>query len=174
VEGALIGCAGRLEQVKGQDLLVEAIARLAMPDVHLVLAGSGNEARTLQSRVDALGLSHRVHMPGRVDDMPRFYQALDLFCLPSRREGMPLAPLEAQACGVPAVVTDVGGAAETVCPRTGMRVPPNDVTALSAALDRALQRSRAAGTTATARRFVQHHGDIRRTCEAYLALLEAR
>ncbi|MFC7000867.1 glycosyltransferase [Pseudobowmanella zhangzhouensis] len=66
--------------------------------------------------------------------MLAFYQALDLFCLSSRQEGMPLSLLEAQACDVPCVASHVGGTQEAVCPKTGALVPAEDATRLAAAL----------------------------------------
>ena len=133
LDRVLIGTAGRLEAVKGQRFLIEAMS--ALPDhVHLVLAGDGTEAAELRQRTKARSLSHRVHFMGRVDRMPLFYQALDLFCLPSLHEGFPLSPLEAQACGLPCVLSDVGGAAETLCPAQGRLARAGDVQDLAACL----------------------------------------
>ncbi|KXX65977.1 glycosyltransferase [Marichromatium gracile] len=132
-EVRLIGCAARLHPVKGQRLLIEALLGLDA-DTHLALAGSGPEEGALRRLVARLGLAKRVHFMGWVDAMPTFYQALDLFCLPALAEGLPLAPLEAQSCGIPVVVTAAGGVAETACPDSARVVPPGDVAALSTAL----------------------------------------
>lgn len=166
-EARLIGCAARLHPVKGHRFLLAALARLD-PGVHLALAGLGEEDAALRTQVQAEGLVGRVHFLGRVDDMRGFYQALDLFCLPSLAEGMPLSPLEAQACGVPVVVTAVGGSAEAVCPRTGRLVPPADVAALAEAL--AGQFARREG--ADPRPFVLARGDARAMVAAYRALYQ--
>ncbi|MGB8839648.1 MAG: glycosyltransferase, partial [Aliidongia sp.] len=114
----IIGCAARLERVKGVDLLLEAFAELSAP-TRLVIAGDGSESGNLRDLAIAHGLADRVDFLGRIDDMPKFYQALDVFCLASRAEGLPLSLLEAQASGVRAVAFDVGGVAEALCPRTG-------------------------------------------------------
>lgn len=77
----LVGTAGRLEQVKGQDLLIAAMAELP-PDVVLAIAGDGTCRAALEAQ--ALGLGGRVRFLGHVDDIATFYRALDVFCLPSR------------------------------------------------------------------------------------------
>lgn len=132
-EPKIVGCAARMEEVKGHQFLVEAMAQLG-PEVHLALAGSGSLRDSLKALAESLGVADRIYFLGNQDDMPRFYQSLDLFCLPSLNEGLPLAPLEAQACGVRAVVTNAGGAAEALCPETGILVPPGDATALADAI----------------------------------------
>jgi glycosyltransferase involved in cell wall biosynthesis len=81
---------------------------------------------------------------------------------------MPLSPLEAQACGIPVVVTDVGGSREAVCPDTGALVPAADAAALAAALGLALARDRPGDP----RRFVLDHGDARAMVAAYGALYD--
>jgi len=104
--GRLIGSAGRLEPVKGHALLIEALAALPT-DVTLVLAGDGSQRPILEALAARLGVAERVHFLGHIDSIVTFYRALDVFCLPSVAEGLPLSVLEAQACGVAAVV--VGG-----------------------------------------------------------------
>ncbi len=161
----LVGCSGRLETVKGQSLLIEAL-NLMPSDVHLALAGAGSTETELRRQTELLGLQFRVHFLGRVDRMPNFYQALDAFCLPSLNEGLPLSPLEAQACGVPAVVTDVGGAKESLCPLSGKLVPGNDAFAIA----KSLQQLLAKGPLSSPRRFVQKQGNVRLMANAYGAL----
>eukprot|EP01031_Cornospumella_fuschlensis_P009939 gene9939-12190_t len=70
--------------------------------------------------------------------MARFYPALDLLLVPSRHEGLPLAPLEAQACGIRVVATRVGGTAAGICPQTGFLVPPENPETMAAAIRSAL------------------------------------
>ncbi|OUS09378.1 glycosyl transferase [Gammaproteobacteria bacterium 54_18_T64] len=165
----LIGCSGRLEAVKGHSFLFQALGDLPQ-EVHLALAGEGSMKQQLQQLAEELGLSQRIHFLGRVDFMPRFYQALDVFCLPSINEGMPLSPLEAQACNVPTLVTDVGAASETLCPDTGVLIPARDVGALSLNLMRVLSehlRVRNTGAQSSPRTFVKNHCDVRFMAQAY-------
>lgn len=134
----LLGIAARLEHVKGVDVALEAL-RLLPRDVHLAIAGGGSEATALRAQASALGIADRLHWLGVMDDMSRFYPALDLLLVPSRHEGLPLAPLEAQACGIRVVATNVGGTAAGICPRTGQLVPAEDPAALAGAVLLALE-----------------------------------
>ena len=161
----LIGCAARLEAEKGHRFLIAALAELAEP-THLVLAGQGTLEPALRDQIEALGLRHRVHFLGHVDDMPAFYRALDVFCLASLNEGLPLSPLEAQACDVPAVLTDVGACGEALCPDTGVLVPRADVAALAGALTQQLRRRSVVGPRA----YVCRHHDLRHVVSAYAAV----
>lgn len=126
----IIGCAARLVKGKGHTYLLDALARLP-GNIHLALAGDGPLRCDLMAQARQIGIVHRVHFLGTVESMPTFYQALDLFCLPSEAEGLPLSPLEAQACGVPVLITDTGGCREAVCSNTGLLVPPKDSQALA-------------------------------------------
>ncbi|MDR6973970.1 glycosyltransferase involved in cell wall biosynthesis [Streptomyces sp. 3330] len=107
----LVVCVGRLCRQKGQDVLLSAwpdIARAA-PGARLVLVGDGPDGERLRARAP-----ESVLFAGAVTDAAPWYQAADLVVLPSRWEGMALAPLEALACGRPVVVTDVDGARESL------------------------------------------------------------
>lgn len=130
----VIGSAGRLESVKGHDVLIKAM-RYVPSHIKLVIAGDGSQREELTKLITKLHLEDRVRLLGRVDNMARFYQALDVFCLPSRHEGYPLTALEAQACGIHTVVTDVGSSSETLCPHTGALVKPNRIIALALGLE---------------------------------------
>lgn len=161
----LLGCSGRLEELKGQRFLIQSL--LHLPDsVHVVLAGGGSCEQELRAETEALGVTARVHFLGRIDDMPSFYQALDFFCLPSFKEGMPLSPLEAQACGIPSIVTDVGGARESLCRDTGTLISPGSAMAIVEAVQRLLEKP----LTRSPRSFVQQNAAIERMAEAYCQL----
>lgn len=161
----LVGCAARLEEVKGHKVLLDALAMLP-DDVHLALAGQGSLAADLAQQATSLAISGRIHFLGNVEAMPDFYNALDLFCLPSFREGLPLSPLEAQACGVRCVLTEVGGTREAICPQTGVLVPSGDPARLAAAISEQL----ADETAISPRQFVVTHGDVRVMTRSYEAL----
>ncbi|WP_054113314.1 glycosyltransferase [Marinagarivorans algicola] len=129
----LVGAAGRLESVKGHEYLIQAMA-LLNDNVHLAIAGDGRCATQLRILCDTLNIADRVHFLGQTDQAHKFYPMLDVFCLPSLNEGFPLAPLEAQACNIPAIVTRVGGATETLCPASGVAVAAADKSALATAI----------------------------------------
>jgi len=108
----IIGTVGRLEKVKNYPLLLNAFAKLAHSgtcDCHLVLVGSGREESCLKMLADGLNVADRVSFLGMQYDLHRIYPLFDVFVLSSLTEGTSLSLLEAQSCGVPAVVTDVGG-----------------------------------------------------------------
>ncbi|MGF1706375.1 glycosyltransferase [Enterovibrio baiacu] len=165
----LIGASGRLEDVKGHRVLIEAMATLP-ENTHLTIAGIGTLENELRELAKSLNVDKRVHFLGYVDDMPRFYQALDLFCLPSFNEGFPLAPLEAQACGIPAAVTNVGGAVETLCPQTGVILKAGDAKDMAEKMLPFLYER----LIASPREFVTNSADIRTMASAYDALAEGK
>lgn len=105
---------GRLNPIKGPDLLLAAYARLAAvaPDLQLVFAGPDEGMRVvLERRAAELGLASGVHFPGRVDGQQkaRLYRGAALLVVPSRQEAMSVVALEAGICGVPVLLTDQCG-----------------------------------------------------------------
>lgn len=132
-----IGCAGRLTEVKGHKYLIAAMKYLP-DDCILLLAGEGEYRRELENMIQQDGLQNRVLLLGNIDNMVNFYQALDVFCMSSLNEGLPLSPLEAQACGIPVILTDVGGCREACCPESGIMVPEKDASALAWAIRQTL------------------------------------
>ncbi|MFN8481523.1 MAG: glycosyltransferase [Anaerolineae bacterium] len=131
-------CMGRLRYYKGLHVLIEALPGL--PDVTLVVAGSGPMGTEWQALAQRLGVGERVHFIGDVSDadQPALYQAADLYVLPAthRSEAFGIALVEALACGVPAVTTELGSGTSYVNQDgvTGVVVPPNASSALGAAL----------------------------------------
>lgn len=141
----VIGAAARLARMKGLEFLIEAVALLndRGPTCDLVIAGSGPERERLADRAQALGVEDRVILRGFCNDMPAFYRGLDIVALPSvSPEGLPLSILEAMACGLPVVSTNLAGVSDVVTEgKTGALVPPGDPAALASALE-PLVRSR--------------------------------
>jgi glycosyltransferase involved in cell wall biosynthesis len=131
---------GRLARQKGFDILIEAFARLAHrhPCWDLVIYGEGPERRALERMRDEYGLGERVAMPGLIADPREAFRRSDLFVLPSRYEGFPNALLEAMASGLPVVASRCpSGPAEIIeDARTGLLVPPEDPSALAAAIEK--------------------------------------
>ncbi len=103
--------------------------------VRLVMVGDGPLRATAQAVLDAGGVADLAWLPGERADVPEILRGLGCFVLPSLNEGVSNAILEASACGVPVVATDVGGNPELVSAgRTGCLVPVNDVEGLALAL----------------------------------------
>lgn len=136
----ILGTAGRLEEVKGQRFLIDAM--LLLPNnFYLAISGQGSLHKTLLQQISSLGLSDRVKLLGGLEEMEVFYQACDVMCLPSLHEGLPLSLLEAQACDIPVVSSDVGGCYEGVDPDSGTLVPSMDAEAIASACLSSLQKA---------------------------------
>ncbi len=162
-----IGSAGRLETVKGHDVLIDAMALLPNRQVHLAIAGDGSQRQALQAQAIARGVADRVHFLGLCTDMPALLPAFDVFCLPSRAEGLPLSVLEAQAVGIPVVASDVGALREALCPGVSCLVPPADPGALAKGITEVLTRD----TRASPRQFVVANFNWDQTVLAYRKLI---
>jgi N-acetyl-alpha-D-glucosaminyl L-malate synthase BshA len=113
--------------------IVEAFAKIRreVPSV-LVLVGDGPERRATEAAVERLGLAEHVRFLGKVDAVADLLRAADLFLLASASESFGLAALEAMACGVPVIATQVGGLPEVVVDgESGALVPVGDVAAMA-------------------------------------------
>lgn len=140
------GTVGRLVPVKSQGTLIQALAHLPL-SVHVIIAGDGPERASLTGLAEHCGVTDRVHFLGHREDVESILPALDVFCLPSLNEGLPRCVLEAQACGIAVVASDVGGLRSAVCPSTGKLVAPSDDRALAAALAEVLDAAPPADLT---------------------------
>jgi len=125
---------GRLEPVKDYPTLLNALARVPKRAQLLVL-GTGPLEMELRELADRLGLGRRVRFAGFSANVKRWMQAADGFVLASRYEGLPMVLLEAGACGLPAVATDVPGTREVVADgETGWLAPAGDSDRLAGAM----------------------------------------
>ncbi len=181
-DAVVVGTVGRLVWQKGYRELFSAAAALRRthPEVHLVVVGPEDQAKG-----DALGpadleqarASAHVTFLGHRDDVERLYHGFDLFVLASYREGFPRSAMEAAACGVPVIATDIRGCRQAVDPgQTGLLVPLHDADALAAAIaDLARDPGRRAAMAEAARAKAEGQFDdqqiIQRTVAAYTQLL---
>ena len=132
-ENVTIGCYGRIRRQKGTDVFVDAMLEVLPQHVGVTALVMGRAAhkhglflQDLREKVARAGLQDRIlflpEVP--VEEMPRWYQALDLLVAPQRWEGFGLTPLEAMACGVPVIATTVGAFDELVVEgETGCLIP---------------------------------------------------
>jgi glycosyltransferase involved in cell wall biosynthesis len=123
----VIAGIGRLTYQKNFALFLEIAARIAAenPKAVFVLVGTGEDDAALRAQAAALGLGDRVRFLGYVGDMPGLWPALDCLLLTSRYEGLPITILEAMACGVPIVASNLDGMREIL--RDGVNadlIPP--------------------------------------------------
>ena len=136
----VIGSIGRLEYIKGYDIMIEGFARLlALWPVGelapvLLIGGEGGQRNMLEARAATLGVERSVHFLGWRDDVQELHAAFSIFTMSSRSEGTSVSLLEAMSAGLCPVVTDVGGNAAVLGADLLHRlVSPGDPDALAAA-----------------------------------------
>lgn len=180
-EVLVIGTVANLRVTKGYpDLL--AAARLLLdrrPGVRFVSVGQGPLEAELIALRDELGLVDKFQFLGHREDAPRILSALDVFCMASHHEGLPVAMMEALVLGLPVVATSVGGVPELVTDgQEALLVPPRRPDLLADALeflvdhpDRRLEMSANATATADGLSVVRA---VRRTEEIYREMLDHR
>jgi glycosyltransferase involved in cell wall biosynthesis len=137
----LISAIGTLEQRKGHRYLIEAIGVLAAPPASLKLkcfiVGQGSVHKVLQGEIAVIRSLERIKLLGRVDDVRELLWASDIFAMPSLKEGLGVAALEAMASNLPVIASDVGGLHEVVNDgRTGIIVPPANSKQIASAIQR--------------------------------------
>jgi glycosyltransferase involved in cell wall biosynthesis len=152
---------GNLKPVKGHDVLLEALRRCPAEaaGITLVLVGGDYLDGTLQEWANRHLPLHDVRFVGEQADPLAWYQAADMFVLPSRWEGMSNALLEAMACGLPVIATAVGGSLDVVDHgHTGLLVTPDSPVELAEAIRRLMtDEAESAALAAAGRALVQNH-----------------
>lgn len=132
---------GRITEQKNYSLLIDSISLL--PEgiknfIKVSIAGEGEEQQKqlLQERIDRLGLNGVVNFIGNRSDIPDLLKNADLFLMTSAWEGLPIALIEATLCGLPCIVTNVGGCSEVIetC-KNGFLVEPENPQAFAAAFE---------------------------------------
>jgi glycosyltransferase involved in cell wall biosynthesis len=160
-ETVVVVTVANLRREKGHDVLLEAARTVLQGDADVVFlaVGHGPLEDELRARSQELGLGDRFRFMGFRSDALQLMAAADLFVLPSRQEGLPLAFMEAMALGLPAVVTSVGGLPDVVDEGVnGVLVPPESAERLARAVsalvgDPVRRAELAEGARAAARRF---------------------
>jgi glycosyltransferase involved in cell wall biosynthesis len=161
-QGRRLLCVGPLTPAKGQDVLVDALARLRRPSWSCLLVGAADLdpgfTEQLQDRIARAGIGDRVRLGGPVtrEAMSATYDATDLLVVPSRLESYGMVITEALARGIPVVAADTGGVSEALVDgplgRPGVLVPADDAAALQVALTRWLADDGHRGRLRTAAR----------------------
>jgi len=131
-DALVVGTVGRLQAVKDQKLLVQALGQAvrerpaARERLRLVIVGDGPLRGELQQAIDAAGLADIAWLAGERADMPAWLRAFDLFVLPSLAEGISNTILEAMASGLPCIATAVGGIPEWIeDKKNGLLISPD-------------------------------------------------
>ena len=173
---------GRLVPVKGYDILIEAMKQISsqVPQLVCLIVGEGECKDDLARQIHESGLENQVRLAGYQDraTVLSILKSSDIFAMPSRYEGIPIALLEAAALGLPIIASSGGGIPELVTDqRDALLTAPNDPQALAAALLKLCNDMQYAKTLgASAQQRVQTHFDmntqIHKTASAYQKALQ--
>lgn len=176
LQGKLVSFAGRLDPQKGLIFLLQAWEMVAakQPDATLLLLGKGTQEGELKGLADRLGISKRVMFLGEKVDVKPYFQASDVFALPSLAEGLSNVLLEAMATGLPCVATRVGGNVDLIVDGiNGLLVEPRDAHQLAEAILRLLQDPDfATDLGVAARRTVEHGYSMEEVADRYIKLYQ--
>ena len=124
----LILSVGEVNVNKNHQVIIRALAKLNNPKVHYAVAGSGVQMENLLNLANELGVMEQIHLLGYRNDVPELNGSADVFCFPSYREGLGLAAIEAMACGLPIITSNVHGINDySIDGVTGYKYAPNDV-----------------------------------------------
>lgn len=175
-----IGTVGRFVEMKGHRYLFESVARLLAQrrlNVELVLAGDGPLREDYEDWIDELGIGQHVQLLGAIYDVPKFLQSLDIYVQSSSSsEALPIAVLEAMACGLPIVATRIAGIPEQIQDGVnGFLVAPCDSTALADAIvtlceDQSLRDALGAASARRARELFSLETMAKRMADIYANL----
>ena len=170
----LAGLIAVLRPQKDPLALVRAAARLDPARARVAIVGNGELAGAVEREIDAVGVGDRIRLFPFEGDVVPYLRALDVFVLPSGWEALPIAVLEAMACGVPVLATRVGGVGEAVDDgATGELIPPGDPDALARALESMLSdRARLDAYGAEARRVAAERFAVDGMVDAIASLYE--
>jgi len=129
----------RIVYKNGVDTLIDSAEKSIRKNPRLVflVVGKGPDFEKVKEKIVQLGIQENFRLIGFVsdDDLPFYYNAADFFVLPSKSgEGLPLVALEAMACGLPIIATNVGGISEIMKEECGKLVPPNSPDVLAEAI----------------------------------------
>lgn len=123
---------GELNKNKNHESVIKALVKLNNPEIHYLICGQGRLESYLRDLIKELGLEKQVHLLGFRNDIPEICKASDLFVFPSLREGLGLAALEAMACGLPIVTSNVHGIIDySIDGETGYTFAPLDIDNIS-------------------------------------------
>ena len=128
----LVLSVGELNENKNQKVILKAVAKLNDASIHYILCGKGDQMENLQTLTRELGLENHVHFLGYRTDVVDICSQADVYVMPSKREGLPVASLEAMYCGLPLVTSNIRGLSDIMENGvTGYMCEPDDVNAFA-------------------------------------------
>lgn len=126
---------GELNLNKNHETVIRALAKINDPTIHYFIAGDGDMTELLPQVASELGISDRIHLLGYRSDTIKLYNAADIFCFMSYREGLAVAPMEAMACELPIINSDARGVKDFYEDGAkGFMSAPNDIDAVAKAI----------------------------------------
>ena len=171
------GIVAALRPEKNHSLFLRVAASVAklVPETRFVIAGDGPERAKLEGLAEHLGIASKVHFLGSVSDIPGVLSMLDLFTLTSHNEAKPVSILEAMACRLPVVATDVGSVSESVVEgETGFLVQPGEESLMCDRWLKLLTVDNLRSRLGTAgRQHVVDHSSLECMVEGYMELVES-
>ena len=176
----IVGTVGRMQAVKNQTDLARAFVQAlqAAPEVRqrlrLVMIGDGPLRNEAQALLEQAGCADLAWLPGERNDVPEILRGLDGFVLPSLAEGISNTILEAMACGLPVIATDVGGNGELIAAgTTGTLVASGDVPSMAAEIVRlSQQKEKARAMGESGRRLVEQKFSMESMVRQYQSLYD--
>ena len=155
ISNLVIGTIANFYPTKGLPYLIEAAAKLKNKhNFQVAIIGDGIERAYLESLIVKYGLADKIFLPGQIPEAAKYLKAFDIFVLPSVKEGLPYAMMEAMAAGLPIVATRVGGIPEMIWDgQSGLTVPSKDPETLAATIEKLIDNPElrmALGTAAKA------------------------
>ncbi len=155
----VIGTIAELTKNKGVIHLVDAVQRLKdLPQLHTVVIGDGEEREVLLRKITQHGLGEKISIAGFIPDAARYLHGFDIFVLPSLKEGLPYAILEAMEAGLPVIASDIGGIPDLIeHKKNGFLVPAKNAGHLASTLRRVV------GDTTLQRKIGNNAKEIRQT-----------
>jgi glycosyltransferase involved in cell wall biosynthesis len=133
----MIGHVGSFRSAKNHKVLLQSFAKLKaqLDNVHLLLVGDGSMRDNIENLIKQLGIAEHVTLAGVRKDVPKMLAAMDIFFYPSIYEGMPNALIEAMACGLPILASNIPEIVEIIPTELSEQlIDPNDVTGFVEAL----------------------------------------
>ncbi len=128
----LLLSVGELNQNKNHETIIRALAQPNIPPVHYVIAGEGDRKQELAELASALGVN--LHLLGYRTDVTEWLHCADAFVLPSFREGLSVALMEAMAAGLPCIVSAIRGNVDLIDATGGFLCEPEDIQAFASAI----------------------------------------
>ena len=135
----LLLSVGELSDRKNHSVTLKALSGIKDERLHLLIAGRGEKEEELRNLAKTLGVENRLHLLGFRTDIAELMKSADIFLFPSLQEGLPVALMEAMACSMPSVCSEIRGNTDLIDGSDGILCRVNDVTAFSEAVEKLIK-----------------------------------